>query len=415
MSLLRNWMNPARDLFGVVRGNARIIVITEGISNIAFQWYFTYLSLYMVALGLNEVSIGWLASAYLLTQFASTLMGGVFADRYGRKRVLVVGDILCWGIPLALYGIAQNPWYLVAGRLLNGFINVVIPSFECMFVEDVKEEHRPAVFGVLQFLLAGGSLLAPVAGLMVAQLGMVTAGRIMMLSTAVMAVVIAGVRQMTLTETSMGRERMSSQEARNFLHLAGEYLKAVKSIGAERQVWVFLVVRILSGVSAVVWGTYAMVFLTAQNGAGLPESLIALAPTISAVVTLAAVIFSAGRMIGRHIVQNLIVGQILWLVSALVFLLSPHQPLWMAGLWATLSAVSMVLVQPAIASYWANIVDERRRAMISSTGTALITLCTLPVGPLAGYLFTVSPQLPFIFTVILQGAALVLILTIVKK
>ncbi|MBE0696501.1 MAG: hypothetical protein IH586_06225, partial [Anaerolineaceae bacterium] len=83
MNGVKTWTDPARSLFANVRGNARIIVITEGISNIAFQWYGTYLPLYFLALGLDEVTIGWLASAMILTQFISTLVGGAFADRYG--------------------------------------------------------------------------------------------------------------------------------------------------------------------------------------------------------------------------------------------------------------------------------------------------------------------------------------------
>jgi MFS transporter, DHA1 family, tetracycline resistance protein len=415
MSGWKTFAGPALSLFANVRGNARIIVITEGISNIAFQWYVTYLPLYFLALGLDEVTIGWLASAMILTQIVSTLMGGAAADRYGRKRVLVIGDILCWGIPLALYGIAQNPWYLVIGRLLNGFINVVFPSFECMFVEDVAEEHRPAVFGTLQFLLAGGSLLAPLAGLLVARLGMVSAGRVIMLSTAGMAVAIAILRQFTLNETSMGRERMSSTAGAGAGKLLSDFSRAMKSIAEDRRVWTFLLLRVIGAVSGVVWGTYAMIYLTAQNGARLPEALIALVPTLSAVVTLVGLFLSAERLASRHLYANLVIGQVLWIGGSLVFLISPLQPVLMAGLWTLLSAASLVLFQPASLSYWANIVDERQRAMVSSTATALIMLSTLPVGPLAGYLYQVSPRIPFIITIVLQALQLLIILVAVQR
>lgn len=415
MSLPKNWISPARNLFSSVRGNARVIVITEGISNIAFQWYGTYLSLYFLALGLDEVTIGWLASASLLTQVASTLLGGNFADRFGRKRVLVVGDILCWGIPLILYGIAQNPWYLVAGRLLNGFIYVVFPSFECLFVEDVAENQRPAVFGVLQFLMAAGSLLAPLAGLFVARNGMVAGGRIIMLSTAGMSVMIAIVRQLTLRETSMGRERMAVTAASSMGGMIKDYTGAIRAIASDRRVWSFLGVRILGSASGVVWGTYAMIFLTAEKGAGLPESSISFVPALSAVVTLATVLFSARWISGRYLFINMVVGQLFWLFGALVFLMSPVRPLLMAALWTILNAVSIVLFQPAGMSYWANITDERQRALIFSTATALISLFTIPIGPLAGYMYQVSPRMPFLFAIALQGIVTIAILATVER
>ena len=402
-------------LFGQVRGNARVIVVTEGVSNLTFQWYSTFLPLYMVALGLDEVTIGWLTSANLLTQLASTLIGGDFADRFGRKRVLVVGDILCWGIPLFLYGIASNPWYLVAGRLLNGFINVVFPSFECLFVEDVAEENRPAVFGLLQFLMAAGSLLSPLAGLMVARLGMVSAGRIIMISTSLMAVAIAVARQFTLVETNMGRERMAGSVRRGLSAMPGEYLEALAAIGKDAPVRNFLIARVFMAISNVVWGTYAMIFLTSKNGAGLPEAMVAFAPALSAVVTLAALLVSADRLAGKHLFANLVIGQALWLVGAGVFLWSPAQPIVLGGVWAILNAISLALFQPASLSYWANIVSDQQRAKILAVATAVITICTLPVGPAAGYMYQLWPRMPFVVTIGLQVVVLVLILRTVWR
>ena len=108
-------------LFASLKGNARVIVVTEGVAAVSFQWYASYLPLYMLALGVSEAQVGVLAGALVLTKFVSTLLGGYFADRFGRKRILVTVDILCWGIPMLLYAVAQNPWYFVAGRLVNGF------------------------------------------------------------------------------------------------------------------------------------------------------------------------------------------------------------------------------------------------------------------------------------------------------
>ena len=168
-----------RGFFPTVRGNARVISITEGVAAVSFQWYRTYVSLYMVALGVTALQIGWLESVLIFTQFISTLMGGYFADRFGRKRVLVVFDILCWGVPMGLYAIARNPWYFLIGRFINGFVYVVNPSFQCLFVEDVPAEHRAAVFRMVQFLSSGARLLAPAAGFLVAMLGIIPAGRIL--------------------------------------------------------------------------------------------------------------------------------------------------------------------------------------------------------------------------------------------
>ena len=73
-----------RDLFSALEGNARVIVITEGVAAISFQWVGTYLPLYMLALGVDKMQIGVLASVLIATRLIGTLMGGYLADRVGR-------------------------------------------------------------------------------------------------------------------------------------------------------------------------------------------------------------------------------------------------------------------------------------------------------------------------------------------
>jgi len=202
--------DQVRRLFSAVRGNARVMVVTEGIAAISFQWYGTYISLYMLALGVSAVQVGLLQSVLIFTKLISTLLGGYAADRFGRKRVLVVFDILCWGVPMFLYAIARNPWYFLVGRFINGFVYIVMPSFECLFVEDVPRENRAAVYGMLQFLMAAASLFAPAAGWLVARQGIVPAGRVIMSAP---------------------------------LEMLREYLGAIRTAGRDRRIRTFLVVR----------------------------------------------------------------------------------------------------------------------------------------------------------------------------
>ncbi len=230
-----------RGFFPTVRGNARVISITEGVAAVSFQWYRTYVSLYMVALGVTALQIGWLESVLIFTQFISTLMGGYFADRFGRKRVLVVFDILCWGVPMGLYAIARNPWYFLIGRFINGFVYVVNPSFQCLFVEDVPAEHRAAVFRMVQFLSSGARLLAPAAGLLVAMLGIIPAGRILAGSCHGLLGRDRGFRQFTLQETSMGRARMVDTLDLAPRELGREYLAALKTMWVDRRIRLFIV------------------------------------------------------------------------------------------------------------------------------------------------------------------------------
>jgi DHA1 family tetracycline resistance protein-like MFS transporter len=400
----------ARTSFGNVQGNARVIVLTEGIAAVPFQWYNTYLALYMVALGVSKFEVGLLTSALMATQLVSNLLGGYFADRFGRKRVLVVGDIICWGIPMLLYAIARNPWYFLVGRLINGFVYIVLTSFDCLFVEDVPGEHRPAVFSMMQFLVAAASLLAPVAGIMVARWGIVPAGRAIMLSTMVSLVGIAIVRQFTLRETTMGRERMSAVQTMDPRALVREYAAAVGTVAKNSLVRTFLAVRITQAFIGVMWGTYAALYLADPQGVALPQAVISLLPFVSAVVTIGLIALAAGRVSSPHDFGNLVTGEVLWLAAGLVFLASPAGTIWFAVLYTALAAIGAMFFQPASQSFWANIVGDRERALVFSTAGTLIILCALPAGPLAGALYTWEPRAPFVASIALQALSLGLIL-----
>ena len=407
--MLLHRKQQVRRLFASLKGNARVIVVTEGVAAVSFQWYASYLPLYMLALGVSEAQVGVLAGALVLTKFVSTLLGGYFADRFGRKRILVTVDILCWGIPMLLYAVAQNPWYFVAGRLVNGFVYLVLPSFECLFVEDVPAERRAAVFGTLQFLTSGARLLAPVAGGLVAWLGIVRAGRLIMATCMVSSVTMAIIRHFTMQETTVGKERMSSTIAVPPKILIREYATTIAAMFRNHGVRTFLIVRSLVAFGTMMWTTYAVIYLTDTRGVALPQSAISLLPFISALVTMGMIVLSAERIQIKRVSDNLVLGQVLWLAAALFFVISPGGTIWFAIVWAVINAVSTALFRPAERSYWANIVGDRERAQVFSASFAFMSMVTLLAGPLAGALYTLYPRGPFALGIALQILALGLV------
>lgn len=410
IQVLTGYTTRIRSLFSVVEGNARVIVITEGISAVPYQWYTTYLTLYMLALGVTEVQVGLLSSLLILTQLIGTTLGGYAADRFGRRWVLVVFDILCWGIPMFLYAIAQNPWYFLVGRFINGFIYIVSPAFECLFVEDVPEKDRPAVFSMFQFLTSAASLLAPVAGLLVMRWGMITAGRVIMVFCMVVMVGIAIMRWFTLHETSVAKERMAATAVQPVRSAIREYGQAVILMFRVQRVRSFLIIRGLAEFAGLMWATYAVIFLADMQGIGLDESLIGYLPFVFSLATLLMIFLAAGHLRSGKLFHNLVLGQALWLLSGLVFVFSPRGTIWPALVSTFIQAISAALFLPASRSYWANIVGDAERAQVFSASAALISCFTLPAAPLAGLLYVVSPRIPLITALLLQGLVLLLII-----
>ncbi len=406
----RHW--EARGLFTALRGNARVIVISEGVCAIPHQWLHAYLPLYMVALGVRTTEIGALASTLAAVQLLSTLVGGYMADRFGRKRVLVIGDIICWGLPLFLYTVARDPWYFWLGTIINGFVYVVVPGFDCLFVEDVPPDRRPAVFGAMQVLMSAASLTAPLAGLMVSRLGIIPAGRIMAGSTMTVILATAIIRQLALRETTVGQAKITALSLSGRREWLREHLKVLRSITGSYPLRSFLAVRILNAFATTVWVTYSALFLTDAAGLGLPKAAVAILPFISALVTMAILLLATRLMEAKRSLNNLITGQILWLAAALCFVASPRGTVGFVAIWAVIHAISNALSWPVLQSYWAGIVGEWNRAPVFALGASLTSFCTLPAGLVAGAMYTLSPRAPFLLSAGLQAVSLALVLSL---
>jgi EmrB/QacA subfamily drug resistance transporter len=70
-------------------------------------------------LGFSATGLTWVIHAYALAFGGLLLLGGKAADRFGRKRVLLIG-LVAFGLASLAGGFAQNPGQLVAARAAQG-------------------------------------------------------------------------------------------------------------------------------------------------------------------------------------------------------------------------------------------------------------------------------------------------------
>ncbi|MEV5967668.1 MFS transporter [Kribbella sp. NPDC051952] len=70
-------------------------------------------------LGFSALGLTWVIHAYALTFGGFLLLGGKAADRYGRRRVLLIG-LAVFGLASLAGGFAQVPGHLVAARTVQG-------------------------------------------------------------------------------------------------------------------------------------------------------------------------------------------------------------------------------------------------------------------------------------------------------
>jgi len=88
----------------------------------------------------------WINNGYLLTLASLILLGGSLGDRYGRRRVFVVGTLLFAGASV-LCGLAPSAEVLIVARLLQGVGGGLLTPGSLAMIQGVfaPEERSPAI------------------------------------------------------------------------------------------------------------------------------------------------------------------------------------------------------------------------------------------------------------------------------
>ncbi|MEU5954651.1 MFS transporter [Streptomyces sp. NPDC047525] len=116
-------------------------------------------------LGFSAVGLTWVVHAYALTFGGLLLLGGKAADRYGRKRVLLLGLGL-FGLASLAGGFAQEPGQLVAARAAQGIGAAALAPAALALLAATFPAGRARVraFGVWSATNAAGGALGVLVG-----------------------------------------------------------------------------------------------------------------------------------------------------------------------------------------------------------------------------------------------------------
>ncbi|WP_328995911.1 MFS transporter [Kribbella sp. NBC_01245] len=117
------------------------------------------------ALGFTEVGLTWVIHAYALSFGGLLLLGGKLADRYGRKRVLLLGLAL-FGLASLVGGFAQEAGHLVAARAAQGVGAAALAPAALSLLTSTFPTGKPRVraFGVWSAMNAAGGALGVLIG-----------------------------------------------------------------------------------------------------------------------------------------------------------------------------------------------------------------------------------------------------------
>ncbi|MET8504193.1 MFS transporter [Streptomyces sp. NPDC004787] len=115
-------------------------------------------------LGADLGALQWTVNAYMVTLAGLILLGGALGDRYGRRRVFVVG-VVWFAAASLLCGLAPNAGVLIAARALQGVGGALLtPGSLALIQASFHEDDRARAVGLWSGFGGVGAAVGPFVG-----------------------------------------------------------------------------------------------------------------------------------------------------------------------------------------------------------------------------------------------------------
>lgn len=394
-----------RDLEGNVRG----AVYTEALWGIPFNLYAPYVSVYMLALGMNDAQIGLIATVSTAFQVFWTMMAGAITDKLGRKRTTLIFDLISWSLPSLIWAVAQNFTYFLVAAFFNALWRVTDTSWQCLLVEDTDPEILVDVWSWINIAGRLAAFFAPLAGLLVGRFGLVPTVRGLYILALVMMTTKVLTMNALVTETQQGMVRLAETADVGLFQLIGGLGGVLRQLLKSRATIYTFILMVIVNIVMTIQGSFWSVLVSRELG--VSDARLAVFPVVRS-LTMLAFFFVGMPQVKRWMALTghdervpMIGGFLLFVVSQVLLVLCPPGWLWPLFVATFLEGCSSPLISTHLAKLTATTVDPEERARIMSMLSMGVLIGVSPFGWLAGQLSSVNRRLPFVLVAVLMAVA----------
>ena len=339
---------------------------------------------FMNLMHLNGKTMGYLVAVFAVAQLVTSPFAGRWVDRFGRKKIIVVGLFL-FGISELIFGLGTNLAMLYLSRILGGISAACIMPGVTAYVADITSpKERPKAMGYLSAAISTGFIIGPGIGGFIAEIGI----RMPFFAAAGIAFLACLISIFILKEP-LSKEELADLAAHSkHTNFFSDFRKSLQPL--------YFIPFIIAFVLAFGLSAYESVFsLFTDHKFGFTPADIALIITISSIFGVVVQVFLFGRLVDwlgeKKLIQLcLVAGAVLAVISALV-----------SGFIAVLVVACLIflafdLLRPALTTFLSRSAGKEQGfvAGMNSTYTSLGNI----IGPaLGGILFDINIELPYLF------------------
>lgn len=397
-----------------LKGNQKACVITEPLWSIPNNLYIPFVSMYMVAVGVQDKQIGMVISFGLAMQLVWGLLSGAITDKYGRRKMMLVFGLISWTIPCILWATAKNYPYFLLAVFFNSMWRVTGNCFSCMIIEDSDSKELINIYTILNLMGLLSGFISPIAGICIDRFTLVPTMRVIyILSMTMMAIKFILQYHMSY-ESDTGKKRIKECKDKSVLSLTfggwGVFISAL----LHPRILLCVIFMALVTCFNIIQATFWPLFITTAYG--VSNSMLSVFPLVTSITTIMVYMLVTPHINIQLIRYPLLAGlglHMLGLLTLLICLPIADVMIWVVFFSAVCEAFSLAILGPLCESIMSIVIPSKQRARTNSLIFAVILFISTPALWIAGYLSQVNRVLPMIMNVCLIFVEIIVSLCII--
>jgi len=380
-----------------------VIAVSWVLFGIGFGLVGAFTAVYLYELGAPVWAIGAVFGIYAIGNIPTYLAGGVLADQYNRRNLVVYMTFVVVAIMFG-YAIAPTWWVFAILQLFDALCHLYMPALHALLWDALPADRRGLGLSIAKTAISAPGLVMPVVGGWLYSCWGLLGLRIGWLAAGVCGVVAAAYR-FRLKETLPSPRPIT---LRAFWHAmrrgVTELVEVARQISAFRALLAsVLTLSVSAGLLNPILPVHAIVAL------GIPPEFFGLAVTASSwlAVVLALPVGSALDKLGR---KPLAVVRCLIIAAAAVGLALVTTPMVVVGLIAAYSAGASLRL--AFEAWTIDLTTPEVRGRAAALYAIAGFLGSATGSVLGGALYVMAASIPFLASAILAIAALAAILVV---
>ena len=375
--------------FSFIRGNFLIIIVGWLMVDFTREMAYTYYPLYVTELGGTATILGFIGAAAVITEAVVKIPGGNLADKFRRKRLIIVMTLLASASYL-LYAFAPSWQFILLGAIFTSFCWIYTPGFDSIIMESLPEDKRGTGYSLINLITKVSTTPSPlIAGFLFTRYGVIGTSRIAFVLVS-MAFLAASLMRWRLKEDSDKPE----VTAKDVLGSLGSAKGFAEGIGVWREVprelSTLLSVELLYLVPNIMFNVIMTLYLI--NDLGITEIQLAY---LGSIIGITMIIFAipAGKIIDRFgRVRPLLFAYALTAVAVPILLDATFTRLIMA---TPIIGLINIIFYTSTQALWADLIPEDKRGRMMGS-KSFFSLLAVAGGNIAGGLIYdhVSHTLP---------------------